>query len=217
MRSLKVATRACSSQPLLVRAVGVDATQPADHQHDHHHDHDRVAAEPHDRAAGVGVGQRVDRAGRAATIATACVPCSNTMPVNVSTAIATASSSHRAGCASRHRIGSSPDDQHEELAADQHVHQVLDLAGPGVAHDLVHQPGEVAADDHDGVGRERDRRRGEQRQRPVRGRCARCRSRRRGGRRCERERSGWPATSSTGATITSARCPAMWAVNSTWS
>ena len=45
--------RACSTAP-----------QPADHQHDHDRGHDRVAAEPHDRAAGTGVGQRVDVAGR---------------------------------------------------------------------------------------------------------------------------------------------------------
>ena len=42
------------------------------------------------------------------SIETACVPCSRTMPVNVSTAIATASSSQRAGVASRQRIGSLP-------------------------------------------------------------------------------------------------------------
>ena len=66
-----------------------------------------------------------------ATIATACVPCSSTMPVNVSTAIATASSNQRAGVPSRQRIGSLPDDEDEELAADQHVDEVLDLAGPG--------------------------------------------------------------------------------------
>ena len=43
-----------------------------------------------------------------ASMPTACVPCSSTTPVKVSTAIATASSSHLAGAASRHRIGSSP-------------------------------------------------------------------------------------------------------------